>query len=248
MNNTHAGQRYFSADLPFQDTWGRSGSWEERASEPLTYFSWTSSSFTVADIWVDSYKSIRDANIVLKNLSDDFPVDFKNKMQGEAKALRASGYQEILAYYGPGALITETTETLINPRASQSEMEKFIEDEFIAAIQLLPDSQDYWGRFDKGMAMGSLLRFYMNTKQYSKALTTSKQIMDLGKYELDPSYTAVFAADNENNKEHLTSIYHKLYDKMVIPTSKPKPVKDKKTVKKISESKSKPKSKPKSKK
>jgi hypothetical protein len=41
----------------------------------------------------------------------------------------------------------------------------------------------------------------MNTKQYSKALTTSKQIMDLGKYSLDPSYTAVFAANNQNNSE-----------------------------------------------
>ena len=201
MNNSHAGQRYFAADLPFQDTWGRSGSWEERTAEPLTYFSWTSSSFFVPDIWVDLYRSIRDANIVLKNLSDDFPTDFKNKMQGEARALRASAYQEILAFYGPGPLITETTETLINPRASQSEMEKFIEDEFLAAIQLLPDSQADWGRFDKGMAMGSLLRFYMNSKQYAKALPLSKQIMDLGKYELDPNYTAVFAADNEGNKE-----------------------------------------------
>ena len=98
-------------------------------------------------------------------------------------------------------MITETTETLINPRASQSEMEKFIEDEFLASIQLLPDSQADWGRFDKGMAMGSLLRFYMNSKQYSKALTLSKQIMDLGKYNLDPNYTSVFAADNEGNKE-----------------------------------------------
>ena len=201
MNETHAGQRYFSADLPFQDTWGRSGSWEERTSEPLTFFSWTSSSFFVADIWVDSYRSIRDANIVLKNISDDFPTDFKNKMEGEARSLRASAYQEILAYYGPGPLITETTETLINPRASESEMQKFIEDEFNAAIQLLPDSQNDWGRFDKGMAMGSLLRFYMNSKQYNKALTLSKQIMDLSKYELSSSYTSVFAADNQNNKE-----------------------------------------------
>ena len=39
-------------------------------------------------------------------------------MEGEARALRASAYQEILAYYGPGPLITETTEKLINPRAS----------------------------------------------------------------------------------------------------------------------------------
>ena len=55
MNNSHAGQRYFAADLPFQDTWGRSGSWEERTAEPLTFFSWTSSSFFVPDVWAVSY-------------------------------------------------------------------------------------------------------------------------------------------------------------------------------------------------
>jgi len=201
MNNSHAPQRYFAADLPFQDTWGRSGSWEERTAEPLTFFSWNSTSFFIPDIWVDSYASIRDANIVINNLTDEFPADFKAKMEGEARALRASAYQDILSFYGPGPLITESTESLINPRATEAEAAKYIEDEFLAAIQLLPADQAVWGRFNKGMAMGSLLRFYMNTKQYSKALTLSKQIMDLGKYSLDPSYSAVFAANNQGNNE-----------------------------------------------
>ncbi|MDG2396694.1 MAG: RagB/SusD family nutrient uptake outer membrane protein [Flavobacteriaceae bacterium] len=201
MNNSHAPQRYFASELPFQDTWGRSGSWEERTAEPLTNFTWNSASFFVPDMWVDLYRSIRDVNIVLKNLGDDFPADFKSKVEGEARALRASAYQDILAFYGPGPLITQETETLINPRASEGEMQTFIETEFNAAIGLLPSSQSDWGRFDKGMAMGSLLRFYMNTKQYSKAITLSKQIMDLGKYSLDPSYTAVFAANNQGNSE-----------------------------------------------
>lgn len=201
MNNSHTPQRYFSADLPIQDTYGKSGSWEARTAEPLTYFFWDSAEFFIPDIWVDCYASIRDANIVINNLTDEFPEAFKSQMEGEAKALRASAYQDILAYYGPGPLIKEDTETLLNPRASEADMQKYIEDEFLAAIQLLPDIAPDWGRFDKGMAMGSLLRFYMNTKQYNKALNISKQIIDLGKYSLDPIYTAVFAADNENNKE-----------------------------------------------
>ena len=69
-------------------------------------------------------------------------------MEGEAKALRASAYQDILAYYGPGPLIKEDTETLLNPRASEADMQKYIEDEFLAAIQLLPDIAPDWGRFD----------------------------------------------------------------------------------------------------
>lgn len=156
--------------------------------------------------WNEPYKAIRNSNILLENIDNaNISDDSKFLIRAEARFIRALSYYKLYMRFGPTPLRTSTTQDLAIPRATDQEILDFIESEMLAILPDLPFPGDeiQWGRAHKGAAMGVLAKMYLNTKQWQKTANMTKEIIDLGYYELFPEYFGLFMVKNERNKEIL---------------------------------------------
>jgi hypothetical protein len=65
------------------------------------------------------------------------------------------------------------------------------------------------GRATKGAAKALLGKVYLTQKRYADAAAKLKEVMDLGVYDLLPSYADVFAPANKNHKESVFAVQFK---------------------------------------
>jgi hypothetical protein len=182
-----------------------SGGTEFLTLTQLINFTWDASLGTFqADVWAPNYRCIRDASIVLENV-DNVKTSDANKKQyaAEARVLRAFSYDLLYKWFGPVPLRTTSSSEPTMAKASDEEMRSFIESELLAAIPDLPDpgKEEAFGRVNKGVAVGVLAKYYLNTKQWQKAADACKQLMNFNYYQLYPQYQNMFRVENEGNKE-----------------------------------------------
>ncbi len=171
----------------------------------LINFTWDASLGTLqADVWAPTYRAIRDANIVLENISNVNTSDANRKAYAaEARFLRAYGYDLLYRWFGTVPLRTSSTSEALLARATDDEMKSFIETELTAAIADLPEpgKEEAFARANKGAAWSVLAKFYLNTRQWQKAADACQQVINFGYYQLFPTYQDLFRVENEGNKE-----------------------------------------------
>lgn len=169
-------------------------------------FQWTSTTSDLSKYWARPYQSIRNANIVLDNLENlaDATDEEKAMFEAEARFLRAVGYIRLYSYYGPVPLRTSSTDEPEMARATDADIKNFIETELDAIYNDLPASgTEMYGRASSGAALAFLTRFFIITKQWEKAASYAKKVMDLNYYELFPDYRTLFNVENERDKNPL---------------------------------------------
>ena len=148
----------------------------------------------------------------------DMDEKLKNRLIAELRCGR--GFMAYLLYdfFGPVPLpdletLKNPLEEKILPRATEEEMQQFIEDGLWAAINTpeLPDvykkGDAGYGRFSRGICYMVLLKHYMLTKQWDKAEAAGRELLKKDKYgyDLAPKYKDVFTLENENNEETIFS-------------------------------------------
>ena len=184
--------------------YGTGGSFQATTAIPFHDFTWDSNYYLFSNRWNSYYRGIRNANIIIDNLTNNesLSLEFKTQTTAEAKALRGYFYSLLIQNYGPIPLLISTQlEEFQLPRSSEIEIQERIEIDLLEAIDVLPETQNLYGKYTKGTALAILCRHYMNTKQWQKAAETAKDIMDLNQYELYPDYVGLFGHDNEQNSE-----------------------------------------------
>lgn len=173
---------------------------------------YTSSESTVRGTWRQLYRAIYDANDFLERLSGkmgQFPDSDRQKALlylGEARALRALFYFELVRWYGHITLMTDTAQSELHPseftQASPEEVYRHIEADLKYAISVLPYASDDTVRpsnsfrFSKGGALGLLTKVYAtwagypvrNTAKWQDCLSTARTLVDSGKHGLLSSY------------------------------------------------------------
>lgn len=143
----------------------------------------------------------------------DVPMD-----EGDRNVLNAQLHcaMALLAYleydlYGPVSLpsvesLQKPLENIITPRASEKEMQDYIETNALEAARYLPYKWDagMYGRFTKGCAQMVLLKLYMMTRRWADAEAVGAEIIkpEYG-YELMPDYNDMFTLANEQNSEYI---------------------------------------------
>ena len=135
------------------------------------------------------------------------------------------GFLAFLIYDFHGPIILADLETLKNPldekilpRLSEEETRDFIVTELTEAAKVLPYSyqkgdSDY-GRFTKGLCHTVLLKFYMQTQQWDKAIAEARELMKPEyKYALvtdkgpeRSAYANIFTYANEKNSETIWAV------------------------------------------
>jgi hypothetical protein len=163
---------------------------------------------TVAEgIWLNGYRAINKANIVLSKL-DVVAADNKDAVAGEAKFIRAVVYYELSGFYGKpysdGNLTTNLTvplvlDAVVNTgevdkayvaRATVQDMHTQIVKDLQDAIAGLP--ADNGTRANKYAAYAFLSRIYLAEGKYTEAATAADAVITSGVYALTSSFAGAF--------------------------------------------------------
>ncbi len=158
--------------------------------------------------WFDAYKAVARANTFLDKVGN-VPMNEQLKKQyaAEAKFLRALYYWNLTITFGDIPLFTKvlTREEYVQlARSEKAAVYKQIEDDLIAAVPDLPVAESNpVGHVTKGAALGFLGRVYLYQNKWDLAAQTSKQVVDLGRYQLVEDFISLFNGKNENSTEAL---------------------------------------------
>ncbi len=149
------------------------------------------------------------------------------KKQYIAELQTGRGFLAFLVYDFHGPIVVADLETLkkpqdevILPRLSEEETRAYIVNELTAAINSKALAPNYekgdadYGRFTEGFCHMVLLKFYMQTKQWDKAIAEGRELM-LPKYGYElvtnkgaenSAYANIFTQTNEKNVETIWAV------------------------------------------
>jgi len=184
--------------------------------------------------WGRSYRSIRECNYALNNISDlEMSQAHKDLLIAELKFIRAFRYHDLIRNYGGvvlvGDRVTELDDDFSDPelyeRASVQESLAYAVqqlDEAAAVLPLMNDGSWQQGRATKGaaLALKSRLLLYAASPLYTNeandqskwqlAAEAAKDVSELGMYSLyQGGYRNLFL-DTENNSEVIFARYYNL--------------------------------------
>jgi len=179
-----------------------------------SYTGWspTTPDFVSWGLWSQFWKGVNYTNTVLDKVPEmEFDAKAKNRILGEAHAVRAMIYFYMVNWFGGMPEITTATEApLVIPRQSVESNYALIEADLTKAIELLPlkselvsmNEQDY-GRVTKGAAQALLARAYLQQKKWQQAADASLKVINSQEYALELNYMNIFSMSNEGfkNKE-----------------------------------------------
>ena len=167
-----------------------------------------STSYTVNFAWTYLYKIISSANIVLANIGNIANDPNKNRIEGEAKFLRAWAYFDLVQFFGDVPLVLEPVNDPSNfqpARTPQADVYKQIVSDLQDAENKMNDAAPQPSRVDKWVAKAYLLKVYLTmagspnnittsngTNTNSLALTKAKEIINSNKYSINVPYRDVF--------------------------------------------------------
>ncbi|MGN6436343.1 MAG: RagB/SusD family nutrient uptake outer membrane protein [Agriterribacter sp.] len=179
----------------------------------LTNGKLTSSNVLLSQYWQASYKRIARCNYFIENVSKaPMSADRLERVQAEARFIRAAQYFYMSQYWGSVPLVTKTLsleEANTVTKASRADIVKFVKDELTAVAAILPQQKNLAaseaGRATRQVALAFLGRLQLAEKDYTAAAATFKSIMDLGDNTIDPSYESLFDGTNEASNEIIFS-------------------------------------------
>jgi hypothetical protein len=185
-------------------------------SEQLAEFLDGSSNPTIDTIWAADYQGIQRCNVILDKIKTppaDMTDSIRNSITGQAEALRAHYYFELVRLYGPVPLyLHETTDAqnaFVNRSPVDSVYLRIVADLTDAITKLSPPATfPQSGICTKGMAATELGLVYLTRKQYAQATPLFQSVTGMG-YALLPNYADVFKTANKNSTESVFEIQYK---------------------------------------
>jgi len=206
---------YFIKNLPGDDVncAGPNGA-DQPEYQYLDKFNITSDNSKLATVWANLYSIINSCNTIIVNVgaNPDATAGMK-AMIGEAKALRAFTYLDLVTMFGGVPLMTvnPTSEAEFSkPRATAAEVYAQIEADLKDAIAVLPVKSAYAPvdkfRFSKGTAETLLGKAYLYQGKYAEAATVLGSCIASNEYSLEPNYPDIWSKDNEFGVESIFEI------------------------------------------
>lgn len=174
----------------------------------------------ISNFWQYRYKGILRCNVAIERISQSPMADEakRDRLVAEARFLRGYFYFELVRNFGGVPLITGflmPEEVAGITRASEEEVYKFIEDDFKAAAEVLPQKSEYtdtdMGRATRGAALGLLGKVYLYQSKWQEAHDVLKSVIDEGEYKLMDNFGDVWSVDYNNNEESLFEVQY-MYD------------------------------------
>lgn len=158
-------------------------------------------------IYSNYYLLFGDVNTVLANLDKFSDPDRKDRVEGEAKFLRALAYFDMVRLFGQqyntaGGNTQDGVPIVLDPpnvarevpRNSVEEVYARIISDLTDAYTVLPD--DNGNRADKYAAQALLARVFLQQGNYSAARDAANDVIQSSGHSLMPTYSSVFGSDD----------------------------------------------------
>ncbi|NMA72932.1 MAG: RagB/SusD family nutrient uptake outer membrane protein [Bacteroidales bacterium] len=174
----------------------------------------------ISNFWQYRYKGILRCNVAVERISQaEFSnEDMKNRLVAEARFLRGYFYFELVRNFGGVPLVTGfllPEEIAGITREEVSKVYEFIENDLLAAAEVLPQRSDYAasdvGRATRGAALGLLGKVYLYQEKWDEARNVLKTVIDENEYDLLPDFGDVWSVDHPNSVESLFEVQY-MYD------------------------------------
>lgn len=171
----------------------------------------TPTNSNLKDIWNWMFAGVQRTNYFME-FKDKTDFEGKDKMIGEIRFLRAYYRFELVKWFGPIPLKTDSRfilgdETSI-PRAQVSEVYAAIEADLIAAAEVLPVVPEETGRATKGAAQALLGKAYLFQNKFSEATAVLDKIIQDKHYSLVSDYNSIFENEGENGPESVFEVQY----------------------------------------
>ncbi len=167
-----------------------------------------STSYTVNFAWSNLYKIISSANIVLANIGNIANDPNKDRIEGEAKFLRAWSYFDLVQFFGDVPLVLKPVDNPSNfqpQRTPQADIYKQIVSDLQDAENKMNDVAPQPSRVNKWVAKAYLAKVYLTmagnpnniqtfngTSTYTLALNKASEVINSNKYTINIPYQTVF--------------------------------------------------------
>jgi hypothetical protein len=170
-------------------------------------------------IWINNYSGVFRACNVLQTIQKaTWDKDKRTRITGEAHFLRGYFYFYLVRLFGGVPLFEEAAKPSqfgTIQRSSVAETYKFIEADFKAAAEMLPEKSGYaaidLGRATKGAAKAYLARAIMyqmgtdntNGHTWEEVYNITNEIRQSGEYNLLANYAQIYEEEGENGLESI---------------------------------------------
>lgn len=161
-------------------------------------------------IWNEFYRGINLTNSVLARIDDAAGVTEPQyqRWTAEARFLRAYYYHILVQHFGGVHLTLEETigvETEAH-RVSESEIWEVVIEDFLYAIDNLPDVQNSFGRATANAARHALAKTHLILENWEEAADLAIDIIDSGQHRLLENFADVFDPYNQEHDEVIWSV------------------------------------------
>lgn len=171
----------------------------------------------ISNFWQYRYKAILRCNVAIERIAQMDLVDTErqNQLVAEARFLRGYFYFELVRNFGGVPLMTsfsDPADVQGITRASTEETYAFIEEDLLAAAEVLPErSGAEVGRATRGAALGLLGKVYLYQEKWEEARDVLKTVIDSKEYDLLPEFGQVWDVEYDNSIESLFEVQYE-YD------------------------------------
>ncbi|MRH98974.1 RagB/SusD family nutrient uptake outer membrane protein [Kriegella sp. EG-1] len=168
----------------------------------------------VVQKWSVLYEGVYRVNTVLKALKNTTDFDENTKIQrtAEMQFLRGHFYFELKKLYNRISYTDEDGNYFSNTQITPEEIWTKIEEDFSAAYNVLPATQEDLGRPTKWAAMAYLSKTYLYQEKWQQASDAADEVITNGGYSLTPNFGEIFIPENDNGEEVVFAIQYSIND------------------------------------
>ena len=179
--------------------------------DALDKFDWATNNTKILGLWSRLFEIVASSNAIIEKVgaNPDATAGMK-QMVGEAQAVRAYAYMELVKMFGPVPLMTKNPASPADynkPRTPVAEIYALIESDLKAAIAIMPVKSAYSAdnryRFSKGTAQFLLGKAQLYEKKYAESATTLGLLIASNEYSLLPKFMDNFLIPSEFGSESI---------------------------------------------
>lgn len=199
------------------------GSYENRdvySSELNEYGTLDAENSFVSDFYSNVYYGIQTCNTAINKAKSvsGMSENLVGQRVAEMRFLRAYYYYLLAEQFGDVALVTDEINTPKTDftRTPEKEIYDFIISELNDVVNVLPASQSDFGRATQGAAKHLLglvyltrgYKSYGESSDFNRATALFDEVISSGQYQLQPTYSDVYAPDKQTNNEVIFSVQY----------------------------------------
>ncbi|MGX5819354.1 RagB/SusD family nutrient uptake outer membrane protein [Chitinophaga lutea] len=205
--------RYLSGEAASDNAWiGNTYQATHATYDAVAHYTLDASNDRIEGHWIMLYKSVGVFNATIEGIQGaPIPDADKQRFIAELKFLRAWAYFDLVRNWGGVPLVLKIypPEEHVARSTAREVYDQMVKD-LTDAAAILPRKSEYPANYrfraTKGAALTLLTKFYLYMEEWAKAQTSAEQVIALGDYDLETSFSTLWQYNYKNGIESIFEI------------------------------------------